>query len=81
MKSIERTAVAGLCLVFILLAAGTALGSEKGHQGHADTAMTMHHMHMMINHAVEMAAEGSSMLMLGQMDMAKGIDEISVKHG
>jgi len=35
----------------------------------------------MINHAVEMAAEGSNMVMTGQMDMAKGIDEISIRHG
>jgi hypothetical protein len=38
-------------------------------------------MHMMINHAVAMAAEGSGLVMVGQMNMAKGIDEISIKHG
>lgn len=43
--------------------------------------MTMHHMHMMINHALEMAVEGSNMIMLGKMDMAKGVDEVSVGHG
>jgi hypothetical protein len=65
----------------LFLLAGMAFGGEKGHEGHADAAMTMHHMHMMINHAVEMAAEGSSLVMLGQMGMAKGVDETSVKHG
>lgn len=42
------------------------------HSGHSDADMTMHHMHVMINHAVEMAAEGSNLVMLGQMNMAKG---------
>jgi hypothetical protein len=43
--------------------------------------MTMHHMHMMINHALKMAAEGSSLVMLGQMGMAGTADEFSVEHG
>jgi hypothetical protein len=71
---------AGFCLALVLLA-GVAFASEKGHEGHSDAAMTMHHMHMMINHAVEMAAEGSELVMVGQMNMAKGVDEISIKHG
>jgi hypothetical protein len=43
--------------------------------------MTMHHMHIMINHAIEMAAEGSNMVMLGQMGMAKNVDKYSIEHG
>ena len=43
--------------------------------------MTMHHQHIMINHALGMAAEGSSMVMLGQMGMAGNIDTFSVEHG
>ncbi|HXV19703.1 MAG TPA: hypothetical protein VD811_01785 [Desulfuromonadales bacterium] len=79
MNSFGKTA-AGFCLALVLLA-GVALASEKGHEGHSEAAMTMHHMHMMLNHAVEMAAEGSELVMLGQMNMAKGVDEISIKHG
>jgi hypothetical protein len=44
-------------------------------------AMTMHHMHIALNHALEMAAEGSTLAMVGQMGMAKGTDEHAVKHG
>lgn len=47
----------------------------------ADYEMSMHHMHMMINHALEMATEGSNMVMLAQMKMADGVDEISLAHG
>lgn len=43
--------------------------------------MTMHHMHILINHAIEMATEGANMTMLGQMGMAKDIDKDSVEHG
>jgi len=43
--------------------------------------MTMHHMHIMINHALEMAAQGANLVMLGQMGMAGDIDKYSVDHG
>jgi hypothetical protein len=43
--------------------------------------MELHHMHVLINHAMEMAAGGSNLVMLGQMNMADGIDETTVKHG
>jgi hypothetical protein len=43
--------------------------------------MTMHHMHIMINHALEMAAQGSNMVMMGQMGMSKDIDKYSNEHG
>jgi hypothetical protein len=43
--------------------------------------MTMHHMHIMINHAVQMAAEGANLTMLGQMGMAGDIDKLTIDHG
>lgn len=45
-----------------------------------DDMMTMHHMHIMINHALEMAAQGSNMVMLGQMGMSNE-DKYSIEHG
>lgn len=44
-------------------------------------AMKMHHMHIALNHALEMAAEGSNLVMMGQMGMAKGVDKHTVDHG
>jgi len=76
----KSNVVAGLCLGLLLLT-GVAYAGDKDHEGHSDAAMTMHHMHVMINHAVEMAAEGSNLVMLGQMNMAERIDEISIQHG
>jgi hypothetical protein len=43
--------------------------------------MKMHHMHIALNHALEMAAEGANLVMIGQMKMAKGADEHGIKHG
>lgn len=50
------------------------------HMSSPDT-MTMHHMHITLNHALQMAAEGSSLIMIGQMGMAKGVDRFSIEHG
>jgi hypothetical protein len=43
--------------------------------------MTMHHMHIALNHALNMAARGASLIMLGQMEMAPDVDEFAIKHG
>lgn len=43
--------------------------------------MQMHHLHLMINHSVEMAAEGANLMMLGQMGMDKQSDEKTIQHG
>jgi hypothetical protein len=52
--------------------------SSSAHAGHG---MAMHHQHTMLNHALGMTLSGSNMVMLGQMGMAKGVDEVSVEHG
>jgi hypothetical protein len=49
--------------------------SSEGH------GMAMHHQHIMLNHALKMALEGSNIIMLGQMGMAKGVDAVSIEHG
>jgi hypothetical protein len=43
--------------------------------------MGMHHQHLLINHAMDMAAQGSSLVMLGKMGMAGDVDTFSVEHG
>jgi hypothetical protein len=43
--------------------------------------MEMHHMHMMVNHALQMAADGANLIMLGQMSMAGDVDKLSIEHG
>lgn len=73
MKRRAKTILAALAF------SASSLGYAAGHGSNHD--MTMHHMHVMINHAVEMAAEGSNLIMLGQMGMAGGIDELSISHG
>ena len=68
-----RVLSAIVCLVIFM----PAYSAE--HDSHAD--MSLHHMHVMINHAVEMAAEGSSLVMLGKMDMSSEVDNMTIKHG
>jgi len=55
-------------------------GMKMGDMTSAD-AMKMHHMHIALNHALEMAAEGSNLVMMGQMKMTKGVDRHSTDHG
>lgn len=64
-----------LLAVFGLMMSLLAVVGYTGdmHFGHSDADMTMHHMHVMIYHAMEMAAEGSNLVMLGLMNMTKGI--------
>jgi hypothetical protein len=58
------------------LVEGMKMGSMSG-----DAMMEMHHQHIMINHALEMAAEGSNLVMLGDMKMAGTVDDYTVEHG
>jgi len=51
------------------------MGGMAGHM------MEMHHMHVLINHAMGMALEGSNLAMVGQMKMAGDLDAPTVKHG
>lgn len=46
-----------------------------------EDVLALHHMHMALNHALEMAEKGSSLIMLGQMHMAPTTDPFSTKHG
>ncbi len=53
----------------------------KNHADMKHHTMGMHHQHILMNHALKMALEGSDMTMTGQMGMAPGIDEEAVAHG
>ena len=74
-KSVARFFMLTLAMAWT---SGSALAEDKGHGDHA---MTMHHMHLILNHAVETAAKGSNLIMIGEMGMAKGIDEVSIAEG
>jgi hypothetical protein len=65
-------------MLFTFSTSGSVFAGGMKHEGHG---MAMHHQHIMLNHALQMVLEGSNILMLGQMEMAKGIDEASIDHG
>ncbi|CAB4243955.1 conserved exported protein of unknown function [Methylacidimicrobium sp. AP8] len=70
-----------LLALSLLLGIGAAAPALRAQETRADNAMALHHMHAVINHAVEMAAEGSNLVMLGEMRMAPGTDELAAEHG
>jgi hypothetical protein len=50
-------------------------------RGMDSQAMTMHHIQLMINHALGMAAQGYNMAILGQMSMSMPVDKFSIGEG
>ena len=68
-------------LVLLLTISPAIAGSHEKMEHGSDLIMTTQHMNIMINHAVVMAAEGSNQIMLGEMGMAPGFDELNIEHG
>jgi polyhydroxyalkanoate synthesis regulator phasin len=60
-------------VIFSLLDEMSSL--EKG------PGMEMHHQHVMLNQALKMALMGANSIIMGEMGMAKDVDEIAVEHG
>jgi len=58
-----------------------AKGSSTSGMASAGHGMTMHHQHEMLNHALSMALQGSNLVMIGQMNMVPGLDEVTIDHG
>ena len=44
-------------------------------------AMALHHIHMMLGHAAQMAGQGTSLAMSASMDMAEAVDDVARGHG
>ena len=63
------------------LAVASGLEEMKMADMNKPDVMKMHHMHIALNHALEMAAEGANLVMMGEMNMAKGMDKHTVDHG
>ncbi len=79
-KSITLKFAAIVVSLSFLLSGPAGAGMTMKHGAGGD-GMGMHHQHITINHALGMALEGSNLVMLGQMGMAKGVDKVSVDHG
>jgi len=83
MKKIIRFLSKVCCVVALLSFLPAAQAAEKDTRkpSPADAAMHMHHMHSMMNHGLIMALQGSNLVMLSEMKMAPGVDEITLTHG
>lgn len=77
----KRTKSIFSTIIAIYFVAVTAVASPAYADKKMDAEMTMQHMHILINHAMQMAAEGSNLAMIGGMGMAKTMDAQTVKHG
>lgn len=49
--------------------------------GSVQDRIKMHHLHVMINHAMDTAAEGANLVLLGRMDLAGSLDKYTVDNG
>src|SRR5664279_4956224 len=83
MKMIMRMLSQVCCVVAFLsfLPAAQAAEKDTKKMSHGDAAMHLHHMHSMMNHGLIMALQGSNLVMLSEMKMAPGVDEITLTHG
>ncbi len=70
-----------VCLAFTAACAQPAPPAETPAAPAHDAAMDMHHLHGLMSHGLEMALEGASLQMLGQMNMAGAVDKTAVDHG
>jgi hypothetical protein len=64
-----------------MMKAADILAKMETGASQSQSMMDMHHMHILLAHALQMAAEGGNMVMLGRMGMAGDVDDYSVKHG
>jgi hypothetical protein len=83
MKTISGTIVRVLSAVALLigLSSSQALAKDPPKKATSDAPMHLHHMHTMMNHGLIMALQGSNLVMLSEMKMAPGVDEITLSHG
>jgi hypothetical protein len=64
-----------------MLAVLTILGKmDMAHMQSPET-VNIHHMHILLNHALQMAAQGSNLIMIARMGMVEDVDSFSLEHG
>ena len=77
----NKYAAFAVVMISVALLTLCAAGSAVHAMGQEDHGMTMHHQHQMLNHALAMAVQGSNLVMIGQMQMAPGLDDLTIEHG
>ena len=54
---------------------------NMGMSGTIESKIKLHQTHLMINHALDMAAEGANLVMLGNLKLAEQLDKYTVERG
>jgi hypothetical protein len=72
-----------MCGAVVLAIVGNApvLATRIRENAGSDTAMTLHHMHTMLDHGLIMVLQGANLRMLSTLKMAPGIDQTTEAHG
>lgn len=78
MKNAKRLLTACIALA-LMLSSGPATAG-MGRQG-AGVIMEMLHLHSLMNHGLEMIAEGSNIVMFSQSQTIPPLDEMTLEHG
>jgi len=83
MKSRKRvfSTIVALAFLFSAGALSSARAEEMMHEHGSDASMQMHHLHMLMNHGLEMVVAGSNLVMLADMKMAPSLDPMTAEHG
>lgn len=70
----------GIIASVSLLAPHPSFG-EENRGGPNAAEMEMHHLHILLNQGISMAAEGSNLVMLAGMQMTPALDRPTLRHG
>lgn len=81
-----RTLAYGATIALLAFTIGCAQPAPPAHTAAPaapahDMAMDLHHMHGLMAHGLEMALEGASLRMVGQMGMSGAVDATAMSHG
>jgi hypothetical protein len=80
--SLCRLVVIPLAVFWVSLSIwSSARAQEAKHEHDAGASMEMRHMHIMMNHGLEMVTEGSNLVMLAEMNMSPDLDPVTLNHG
>src|SRR5690242_5324479 len=70
-----------LCVLLILLAVPALARPARRAELPSGPAMSLHHIHTLLDGGLVTVLEGADMVMLADMKMAPGVDEVTARHG
>ena len=87
MSAMEKKEMEGAPMMMVAKSLGDSIleyikiVENMGMSGTIESKIKLHQTHRMINHALDMAAEGANLVMLGNLELAEVLDKYSVEQG